>query len=593
MKKYKDHKIDELRDFCKERGLDTGGKRNDLISRLLRADNYEGNMFPQNAVEVELDVNRTNTVKTSTKENFYLHLKSSNLSNYFTFGYFYPLVLEESEIYKNENRAKDILSFFEEYIVVGKAPINTFENSDVLVELVLNGVKRTEFESSGLFYVSEPIPVSRVKAIYFKIASAKDTFLSSVKTFPDSFIPSSICEIIMDENEKIEEIHLDKIKLPKNETLSEWKDKLELFDKVLGLFAFIKNASIFYAERENKFENYSSGFFSSLNLINPVKQLSAYGENVYLKMLLHYRNLDINSAQRAIFKTVVERVYASKTFDVKTAIDILENSIANGHSKNGELSDIKEQIDLFKQLDKLIISYKGLLQKEVIRKNQNLPALALLFLSKFPNKSRQHTDKQAVRNAFIENEFAVPLNTTEYILGFLGLYYGYKNMIKEDTNLKFSDSTFEQLAGNTQSIKFKLESYFERFIVESAFQFAVQQKVLNDTFDFLNWGGEISDRRPITLASNFQFEYSDKSTYVMGQKVLSIVRQGKTEKVFERIASQYSDRVENTSYLAAFFAKYFNLDKWHILDMLKKNKSRYPINELEDVVDMDSKTKKK
>jgi len=590
MKKYKDHKIDQLRDLCKERGLDTGGKKNDLVSRLLKADNSKPNMFTPAAVEVEKP---KKTIKVATKENFYLQIKSSNLSNYFNFGYFYPLALEESEIYKNENRANDILTTFEDYIIIGKSPINRFESSDVLIEFVMNGIEVSEFENSGLFYVSEPIPISRVKTIYFKSAATKATFLSSVKTFPDSFIPSSLCEIITTDNEKAEEIDFERIKLPKNEKLSDWKERLDLFDKILGLFAFIKNACVFYAEKENKFENYSTGFFSTLNLINPIRQLASYKENVYLRPLLHYRNLEINSAQREIFKSIMDRLYANKTFDIKTAITILEKSIANEHSKNGELSDIREQIDLFKQLDKLIISYKGLLQKEVIRKAQNLPALVLLFLSKFPNKSRQNTDKQAVRNSFIENEFGCPLNIAEYILGFLGLYYGYKNMNKEDTNLKFSDSTFEQLAVNSQSIKFKLENYFDRFIVESVFQFAVKQKVLNDTFDFLNWSTEKSESKPASVPSNFQFEYSDKSFYVMGQKILSIVRQDKTEKVFERIANLYSAKVENTSYLATFFAKYFHLDKWHVIDMLKKNKGRYPMNELEDVIDMDSKNKKK
>jgi hypothetical protein len=594
MKKYKDHKIDELRDLCTKRGLDTSGKKNDLVSRLLRSDESKNNIFTQTLMEDELAIKPVETkVKLSMKENFYLHLNSSNLSNYFTFGYFYPLALEESEIYKTENRAKDILSIFDEYIIVGKKPINKFENSDVLVELVLNGIKVSEFENSGLFYVPEPIPISRVKSIYFKTATIKATFLSSVKTFPDSFIPGSICKIISDENEKFEEIDFAKISLPRNETLSEWKIKLDLFDKILGLFAFIKNASIFYAERENKFENYSTGFFSTLNLINPTKQLAVYKENVYLRPLLHYRNLEINSAQRVIFKSVIEKVYANKTFDFKVAIEILETSVTNEHSMNGELADIKELIALFKQLDKLIVSYKELLQKEVIRKNQNLPALALLFLSKFPNKSRQHTDKQAVRNTFIQNEFAAPLNITEYVLGFLGLYYGYRSMIKEDTNLKFSDGTFEQLALSTQSIKFKLESYFERFVVESAFQFAVQQKVLNDSFEFLNWDSDISYNKSFTLTSNYQYEYTDRSTNIMGQSILSIFRQDKTEKVFDRIANQYPDKIENTTYLAAFFVKYFNLDKWHILDILKKHKSRYPMNELEDIIDIDSKSKKK
>ncbi len=600
MKKYKDYTVDDLKSFCKERGLKVSGKKNDLVHRLLSDDESKAkipDMFSENAIS-EHQAKQPNTTDTNSKSkgsvaHYLLHLNSANLSNYFGFGHFYPLALEESEIYKNENRTKDILSVFEEYIIVAKSSINQFDHSDVLVELVLNGIEVKEFENSGLLYISEPIPISRVKSIYFKSSDAKASFLSSVKTFPDSFVPSSICDVISEDNFKPKEIDLNKIKLPPNESLSEWKDKLDLFDKVLGLFAFIKNAGILYAERGNKFENFTASFFSTLNLINPIRQLSAFKENAYLRPLLNYRNFEINSVQREIFKSIIERVYANKSFDIKTAITILENSSSRNHPKNGELTDLKEQIVLFKQLENLTISYKGVLQKEVMKKTQNLPVLALLFLSKFSNKSRQHTDKQAVRISFIESEYNLPLNSAEYILGVLGLYYGYKNMIKQDTNLKFSDSSFEQLSTKTQSIKFKLESYFERFIVESAFQFAVQQKLLNDSFDFLNWDDEIIERKPITLSPNYQYEYSDNSTTVMGQKILSIVRQDKTDKVFERIANHYSDQVENTSYLAAFFAKHFKLDKWHILEILKKNKDCYPMNELEDVIDLDSKTRKK
>jgi hypothetical protein len=80
---------------------------------------------------------------------------------------------------------------------------------------------------------------------------------------------------------------------------------------------------------------------------------------------------------------------------------------------------------------------------------------------------------------------------------------------------------------------------------------------------------------------------------VLGQNVLSIIRQDKNEKVFEKIVNQYPDHVENTSYLATFFNKYFKLDKWVILEIIKKNKGRYSIDELEKIIELDSKTKKK
>ena len=126
---YNDLNKNELIDLCKKRGLSSTGNKPDLVSRLLKAEKAEKKMpemFSQTEENTVEERPNMTTVKTSTKENFYLHLKSSNLSNYFTFGYFYPLALEESEIYKTENRAKDILSIFEEYIIVGKAPINNF-----------------------------------------------------------------------------------------------------------------------------------------------------------------------------------------------------------------------------------------------------------------------------------------------------------------------------------------------------------------------------------------------------------------------------------------------------------------------------------
>jgi|GEM_PF-3106414 hypothetical protein len=592
MKKYKDLKIDDLRDICTDRGLDTSGKKSDLISRLLKSDTEKSgtsDMFTKTA-ENEPEIKLTRTDKEISSNAFYLQIKSSNLSNYFNFGFFYPLALEESEIYKNENRAKDILSFFEDYIILGQTPFNQFENTDVLIEFVLDGIKPTEFERSGLYYVGEPIPISRVKSIYFKSVVARENFISSIKTFPDSFIASSICKIVSIKNEKPTKIDLDQIKLPKNENLFNWKDKLDLFDKILGLFAFVKNVGVFYAERENKFEDYTHGFFSTLNLINPIKQLNAYKENTFLKPLIHYRNLEISNLQRIIFKSAIERVYANKSFDIKTAIEILESSITND-SKNGELTDIKAQIELFKQLDKLTTSFKGLLQNDVLKKN--LPALALLFLSKFPNKSRQNSDKQAVRNSFIDGEFGFTINVSEYILGFLGLYYGYKNMIKEDTNLKFYDKTFEQFSSSTQSIKFKLEGYLDRFIVESVFQFAVKQTILNDSFEFLNWDKEQNEDKLFSVASSFQYEYSDRSYTLLGQRILNIQRQDKTEKIFEKVESQYPNTVEHSTYLAAFAEKYLHLEKSHLLDLLKKNKGRYPMDELEKVIDLDKQSKKR
>jgi len=590
---YKGPSVVELRNLCKQKGLPTNGSKDVLLSRLKDSNNTQSSIpdiFKQGS-DREHVAPLLNKTKDNSSSAFFLQIKASNLSNYFSHGYIYPMALEESDIYKNENRAKDILSIFEDYIVVSKMPSN-FESADVLVELIMNGIIVSEYENLGLFYIAEPIPVSRIKTIYFTTLEAQNTFASSIKTFPDSFIPNYLYKTFPSRSELGPYIDLDKINLPKNTALSFWKEKLDLFDKILGLFAFIKNSGVFYAERENKFEDHTTGFFSAINLINPISELANYKGTSFLRPLL-YRDFDTSTTQRTIAKSVIERVYTNKTFDIKIAIEILETAFSNTLSKKEETSDIKELIELFKQLDKQVISYKGLLQKVILKNNltANLPTLALLFLAKFPNKSRQNSDKQAVRNPFIENEFGFQMNVTEYVLGFLGLYYGYKNMTKEDTNLKFVDKNFEQFANSTQNIKFKLESYLDRFVIESAFQFAIKQNVLSDSFDFLNWDNNQIEYKPIVIPASIQYEYSDASFTVLGQRILSVQRLDKADKILTKIESQYLDKIEGSSYLITFIKKHIRFEKKALLEMLKQNKGGYPIDDLEKVIELDNKKK--
>ncbi|HWJ25835.1 MAG TPA: hypothetical protein VNS32_04780, partial [Flavisolibacter sp.] len=345
---------------------------------------------------------------------------------------------------------------------------------------------------------------------------------------------------------------------------------------------------VFTAERENRLEEYTASFMGALTLINPISSLSHYKENSFLKPLIQYQTVEVTNIQRQIFKSIIERVYANNEFSLNVAISLLDAIINSSSAKAEDLGELKEQLELFKQLDQLLISYKGFLARDNIKKH--LPSLALLFLAKFSNKSRQNTDKQAVRISFIENEFNFPINITEYVLGFLGLYYGYKNMIKEDTNLRFEDKVFSRIAYNVQSIKFKLDSYFERFILESIFRYVVnQQKQLNNNFDFLQWDEVIRDNRsPFNLDSE-EFEYSDHSFTVLGHKILRLERIDKTERVFQKIEMEYSDSIQDSSYLFAFFKKYFKLDKWYLLEILKKNKGRIRREELEKILELDKK----
>lgn len=575
---YKDLKKDELKELCIKKGLSTAGKREDLITRLTQAESKEPipDIFsqvskPENSLQIKAHDNRQSNYPL-------LHIKSANLSNYFNFGYVYPLCLEESEIYKTENRANDILSQCPNYILASYYPINSFGNNDVLVEFIHDNLDYQEINSFEVLIVNQPFPVSRIKSIYFKTEKDRSTFISSVRTFPDNYVPESICKVFTSESKTIQ-IDFEKLPPFDNKSVEKWKEPLDFFDRLMGLFAFIKNTGLLYAEKENRLDEYLPSFFGALGLINSVPELTRFKENALLRPL--FKELEITTAQRLLFKLVVDRIKANDTFSIKIAITLLESTLSETN-KPEEKAELTEIIRLFKEVDKLSISFPELLTRDLI--SRNYPVLILLFLAKYPNKSRLNTDKQAVRTLFV-GETPLPISTAEYVLSLLGFYYGYKNMIKADTNLRFNDGYYQTVANYVQSIKFKLDEFIDRFIIESCFNYAITQKQLSDNYQYL-LQSNLSTKVPTNAPTN-HFTYSTKLTEVLNHNVISITRISKLESAISEILAFYPDKVQKTSYLSAFFFNHFKLDLHYIIETIRKSPGDVNIDEVIKIIDLD------
>jgi hypothetical protein len=573
---YKKLKKDELRELCLKKGLSIEGTNDDMIARLKSTvpKITTREIFPQSGDNSI----RAQGVK-EVNQNPFIQIKISNLSNYFSFGYIYPLHLEESEIYKTENRATDILTLFPKNIVAGYTPINSFNPEDALVEFIPNDLDSYSLAEQKLLVINQPIPVSRIISIYFKSEKDKASFIASVKTFPDNYVPESICKVF---DSKIESTPIDysTLTLPENSSLNLWVSRLDLFDKLMGLYAFIKNTGLLYAEKENRLDEYLPSFFSALNLINTTQSLSRFKENSFLRPI--FKELEITSAQRLLFTMIIRSIKVNESFNIKSSIGLLE-FVLNETKKPEEKTELGDIINHFKSLDKLATSFPDLLKLEII--NRNYPVLILLFLSKFPNKSRLNTDKQAVRTFFIGEEITLPVNVAEYVLAVLGFYYGYKNMVKADTNLRFNDRYFQIVASQVQSIKFKLEDFLDRFIVESCFNYAVRQSQLNNTYDFLpSSDATLPIPKPILDGT---FEYVVKMTDVLNHNVTSISKISKLDKLISELLHRHPDKIQKTSYLSAYFFKHFKLDLYYFIDVLKKNQNEVDLEELTKVIDLE------
>lgn len=609
---YTKLKKPELTELCKKRGLDPNGKVNDLIKRLIDTD--------KNASILPMEFETTEEIRTDSKKalldenahvqesgsriyegkidintfydnklpvtNFYLHLKSSNLSNYFNCGYFYPLALEESVIYRNENRSKDILSQFPYYIILLKGAINRIENDDVIVELNTNGLELTNSENNDFTYTNNSIPVSRVASIQFASKELKNTFIASTSAFPDTFIPNGLCGVVGNKNIPVLQINFENIKLPYNQDFFTWKKKLDLFDKILGMFAFMKNAGVFSLTYENQLAEYTNGFLGALYKLNNAPELSIFKENPLLTYIITSDKIELNSAYRVVFKQIINRILKNEVFDFNVALSILETAINSEHASDQEKIDLKTIDLLFRDLKSLKISHKNLLGNELIRK-KHPSLLALALLVKFSNKSRQNTDKQAVRTLFIDNELQFRQTEIEFLLAILGFYYGYKSMIKTDTNIRLKDKNIDFFVNQFQSIKFSGGTYWEKFIIETIFQYSLALKPTIDNYTFLR---EKAEKSVLIIPSinNSSTDYINESYQIFDKTIYRYIRNSQGQKALEMINNKYESIISGNSYLIHFLVKNLRWNKNMVLDLINKNMDEASLDELIKAIELDS-----
>lgn len=577
---YKKLTIQQLKDLCTKYNLSVEGKKDLLLKRIydfeLKKNNESSYNRPSNEI-FKAEEKRT------TASTLFIQLKASNLSYYFNSGVIYPLALEDNEIYKNENRKRDIFTLFQEYIILSNTVINSFDDDDALVEIITTNLPIVNIENTELLYVAEPIPLSRIKNIFFRSGAARSTFSSSVKAFPDSFIQDQICSVVLS-NIETQKVDFKKIELPPNVHLTEWKITLRKYDKVMGMFSFMKNAGIFFAEKENNYQEYTTNYFSALSIINSnVKPQATKDIGLYRYILFPF-DIDVSNVQRVLFRQILDTIHNDTDFDLVLAQRIIQQAIASHLATAEEEKELTIVLEYFHKLEQQQITYKDLLLQEVIRKNY--PIIALLFLARFSNKSRQHTDKQAVRNTFILHEAQLSKSVTEYLLGILGLYYGYKTMIKQDTNLKLSDSSFSALSEQQQSIKFKLESTLDRFTIESIFNFCKLNQTVSDDYSFLTINSQKS-QQSLSPSKWTEFDYVDSSYTLFNTKITVIERRSKSARFIEMIDRIYPESITAKSHLLHHIIVNYGIDKKSLLELVKANIGKINPDELMQIIELD------
>src|SRR5215217_7217448 len=583
---YRKFEATRLRQLCKDRNLSEKGVKEVLIKRLIDSD-----LKKENANQLELGGDTYKTIRRDVRaekragNQLFIHPKTSNISHYLNAGIIYPLVLEESQIYISDNRKRDLFTLFPDNIILSPEPINSFEEEDALLDIITDKLELIPIPDSELYRCEVPIPISRIRSMMFSSHTAKSTFISSSKTFPDFFVEEKICFVSSNRNPII--VNLGELKMTPNGGVDKWHDILDRYDKLLGMFGFMKNSGIFYADRTSHFEEYPQNYLAALSVINSGVNIKPTKDIALYKYIIFPSNIELTTIQRLLFQQILKAIYQNVEMDLDFAITTLLSAANSQLASSDEQKELREIIEQFEKLKAKQISYKDIAYHDLI--SRNYPVMALLFLARFPNKSRQHTDKQAVRNNFMENNSPMSKSVSEFLLGVLGLYYGYKTMIKEDTNLNLNDPFFASLSQKYQSIKFKSTSYIDRLVIESAYWFAIEGGISNSLFPYLDFQrAEFRESSSVRVGT---YEYQNNSYAFLGSTVAMYRRINKIDMIYEAVEKNYSNSIPVDSMLLHHLLSKYGITRGQLFELIRNNASSIDLDEIHQLIDFDKKLK--
>jgi hypothetical protein len=405
---------------------------------------------------------------------YYLPVSQLRAQVFLAHGLIYPAIYDTN----NAQAIKDAQAYVPNGLELWKEqpPIN---KEELLLGVCLTSAElSTAVHQEDTIFLATPIPISRLVELAVP-AKSSDDINKYIRGWiePDVPIPASLFTSAKHITETSTSSPLpitSSIVLPAKDKDSV-QHAIARYDRIMGMFAYMRNAARYHSGRLGLYADYPAQFFNLAGQLHTSLDLSQV-PNVPTSPLLQSLLEELTSTNPiidALRKFVTSPgVYIDKAMAKSLALAIQEAS--------GKDVNIQEAFKLLFEED-----YKAsirILQKEPISEQSVL--LATLF--KFSD--RQSNDHRNIKPTLHEDWFSVP--PVASILGMLGAYYGYTSLDARESRLYSIDRRLSEHIEQRPTIKFHLESRFERELVEAIFQWSFNNKKLDSsmtaTFDNLH-----------------------------------------------------------------------------------------------------------
>ena len=369
---------------------------------------------------------------------------------------------------------------------------------------------------------------------------------------------------------------------------------IENYDRLMGIFAFMRNAARHHSGRLGLYADYPAQFFHLAARVRKgldVASVPSVPPSPFLKGIVD-DTPPTDAAQAGLWSLLSAR----GVFIDKARAKPIADGIARSLNTDASIQQA------FKLLfDEDYRAAIRLLQKDPISE----PAVLLAALYKFSD--RQSNDHRNIKQTLHEDWSNVPLVAT--VLGMLGAYYGYTALDARESRLYAVERRLAASLDQRPPIKFHLESRFERELIEAIYQRAFYHAELDAKtaalFDAIypKPGPRPPSPRP---------GYWKDDSYQVGDIWVRAYRMTSLARSLQRIEEFPGTTVDETSVLGQYLMHacifhaeeyelsrrdgretvHYRISKQRLLDLLSEEKIRVNLKMLATALDEDAALRK-
>lgn len=468
----------------------------------------------------------------------FVQLEKGNLLTCFATGLISPPSLDTTGNGKSSQRATDLQSRAPDQLLLTQSFTQDADDKQVLAEIVLSPTEMSVLEPlGGAFLMKGALPVSRVAQLWTRSQGTADNLRSSARTYSDILFPSSLLRIAPDDFPP-------PIPTPDiagatkaSGQQAEMLAKIAKYDRTMGMLAFMRNSERYFSQQTRRYRDLAANYLATLSRLNTdIRPPEPTPESE--KAADFYLDLLADHPRDPFFASLLEIVTRGGVFDKATVQDIV---VAHGscHDEATAKATNAAFDELFDDNFKVCVQHL-----QANSKLWNLTVLAVLY--RFRKKDGE--DKVTVKQIF-PSVIADP-KKSEIILAFLGMYYGY-TLLPKNEEISSLDRDLAAFVGPLHPIKFDIECPLDRHVVETAYRLTFQNAKDKAGFDYLP---TVSDQRARKETAEPSCKRLRARTFtLMGTPVRIVEVVDSVESLTNLIRDTYP-KGHSTGYLAFFAA---------------------------------------